>query len=145
MKQKEKNKVMAGAKSFYTFAKAQVSAFIGGVSDYLIMIGLTELTGLHYTLSIFFSGTMGAIINFSINRYWSFTLQGSTNSPLSAQLSRFIIVVAGSIFLKSAGTFLFTSFLKLDYRISRLVIDLIVSYGFNYTLLKKWVFKTQLN
>jgi putative flippase GtrA len=130
------------AKAFYTFAKAQVSAFVGGVSDYLIMIALTEYAGIHYTVSIVISGILGAIINFSINRYWSFSDQGSKQAALGSQLTKFVFVVAGSIFLKSAGTFLITSGLNLDYKISRLIVELIVSYGFNYVLLKYWVFKS---
>ncbi len=130
---------------FYTFAKAQVSSFIGGVSDYLIMIALTELVGFHYTVSIVVSGIFGAIINFSINKYWAFTSQGSATSALGNQLLKFILVVAGSIVLKSAGTYLITSFLNLDYRISRLIVELAVSYGFNYTLLRYWVFRSRLN
>jgi len=45
MRLKERNEAMARAKTFYTFAIAQVSEFKVGVSDYLIMIGLTELLG----------------------------------------------------------------------------------------------------
>ncbi len=132
---------MANGKPFYTFAKAQVSAFIGGVSDYLIMVTLTELAGFHYTLSIIAGGLIGAVINFSLNKYWAFTSQGSGHSPLGNELIRFILVVAGSILLKSSGTYLVTSLLNLDYRFSRLFIELVVSYGFNYVLLRHWVFK----
>jgi len=128
-------------KAFYTFAKAQLSAFTGGVCDYLIMIGLTELTGMHYTLSIMFGGMLGAVINFSINRYWAFSTVENQRLPLGSQLFRFSIVVAGSIFLKSFGTYLVTSGLTLDYRISRLFVQAIVAYGFNYSLLRYWVFK----
>ena len=31
--------------------------------------------------------------------------------------------------------------LNLDYKLGRLLIDSIVSYGFNYPLMKYWVFK----
>lgn len=129
----------------FTFAKAQVAAFIGGVSDYLFMIALTELAGIHYTVSIVISGILGAVINFSINKYWAFTLQGSVNAPLGNQLFKFVFVVAGSILLKSTGTFMITTFVDLDYRFSRLLVELIVSYGFNYVLLKHWVFKQTMN
>ncbi len=129
------------AKAFYTFAKAQVSAFTGGICDYMIMIGLTELTGMHYTFSIMFGGMLGAVINFSINRYWAFSTNENLRAPLGSQLIRFSLVVAGSIFLKSFGTYLVTSGLTLDYRISRLFVQALVAYGFNYGLLKYWVFK----
>ncbi len=137
--------IMFRGRSFVTFAKAQVSAFTGGVCDYLIMIALTEFAGLHYTLSIIFSGIIGAVINFSINRYWSFSAQHAPGQPLLKQLSRFSLVVAGSVLLKSGGTFLLTTGVNLDYRISRLVVELIVSWGFNYVLQKYWVFRAGAN
>lgn len=132
---------MSRKKSVYVFAKAQVSAFLGGVLDYLIMIACTELLHIHYTISIAIGGIIGAIVNFSINRYWTFNANQANKSPVGFQLAKFIFVVAGSIALKSSGTYLFTNWLRLDYKISRIMVDIIVSLGFNYVLQKYWVFK----
>lgn len=126
----------------YSFAKAQISAFIGGITDLAIMLICTEVFKIHYTISIAIGGIVGAIINFSLNRHWSFS--SDTNlyqASLQKQLLRFIPVVFGSIILKSSGTYLLTSISKVDYKITRLVIEVIVSLGFNYLLQKKWVFK----
>jgi putative flippase GtrA len=141
MKWKRKMRRAARIKAFYIFARAQVSSFIGGVSDYLMMIALTEWLGIHYAVSILMSGALGAGVNFTINRYWAFNWSGHHKEPIGSQLIKFIAVVVGSIFLKSSGTFLLTSFLSIDYRISRLFVELIVSYGFNYVLMRYWVFK----
>ncbi len=124
--------------SILVFIKAQASAFIGGMVDYLIMILCTELVGLHYTLSILISGSVGAVINFSINRKWTFNAE---KGNLKYQVPKFIAVVIGSIFLKSGGTYFFTNWLTIDYKISRIITDIIVSLGFNYTLQHYWVFK----
>jgi putative flippase GtrA len=121
-----------------TFVKAQFSAFVGGLFDYGIMILLTDYGHLHYTKSIVISGLCGAVINFSINRYWAFNNRDVSKRK---QLLRFIFVVLGSIALKSSGTYLLTELLKLNYKISRICIDAVVSLGFNYTLQKYWVFK----
>lgn len=126
--------------SILTFIKAQVSAFVGGLVDYLAMIICTDLFGVHYTLSILISGSIGAIINFSINRKWTFRAE---KGNLKYQLPKFIIMVIGSIFLKSAGTYLVTNWLNINYKISRVITDLIVSLGFNYTLQNYWVFKKE--
>jgi len=128
---------MSSKKSVYVFAKAQASAFTGGMVDYLIMIICTELLSIHYTISIVISGIIGAVMNFSVNRYWTFQAH---NHPVKTQLAKFITVVAGSILLKSSGTYLFTTWFRLDYKISRVLIDIIVSLGFNYTMQKYWVF-----
>lgn len=124
------------------FAKAQVSAFVGGVTDYAIMVFFTEVFHVHYTVSIVIGGVIGAVVNFSLNNKWTFH---SENAPYKnstrKQLFRFVLVVVNSILLKSTGTYAITTFLRIDYKISRLITDLFVSIGFNYTLQRYWVFK----
>lgn len=132
---------MSIMKSVYVFAKAQVSAFSGGMVDYGTMVFCTELLHIHYTISIAIGGIIGAVVNFSINRYWTFNADQANKSPVGAQLAKFIFVVAGSIALKSSGTWLFTNWLQLDYKITRIMVDIIVSLSFNYILQKYWVFK----
>ncbi|MNL05136.1 GtrA-like protein [compost metagenome] len=132
---------MSKKKSVFVFAKAQMSAFTGGLLDYSVMIFCTELLHIHYTISIAIGGIIGAILNFSVNRYWTFKDNKAYHSPVGTQLAKFIFVVAGSIALKSSGTYLFTNWLKLDYKITRIMVDIIVSLGFNYVLQKYWVFR----
>ncbi len=127
--------------SIKLFLKAQVSAFSGGLTDYGLMILLTELLHIHFTISIIISGTVGGIVNFCINRFWAFKSTGGYHSSANNQFIRFFMVVLGSISLKSAGTYLLHSNLNIDYKIGRLLIDSVVSYGFNYPLMKYWVFK----
>lgn len=131
---------MKKSSSILTFIKAQISAFVGGLVDYLVMIVCTDFVGVHYTLSILISGSIGAIINFSINRKWTFQAE---KGNLKYQVPKFIIMVIGSILLKSAGTYLITNWLNMNYKISRVITDIIVSLGFNYTLQNYWVFKKE--
>jgi len=134
---------MVKKKPVFTFAKAQISAFIGGVTDYIVMIALTELLHIHYTISIVISGLVGAVVNFSINRRWAFRDNQSNQSPITSQLGKFSLMLGGSIGLKAGGTYLLTQGLKIDYRISRIIIDIVVSLGFNFVLQNFWVFKKQ--
>ncbi|MFN8286446.1 MAG: GtrA family protein [Chitinophagales bacterium] len=120
------------------FFKAQFSAFVGGISDYIIMIFLTEFAGLFYVISIGISGTLGAVINYSLNRYWTFK---RTDISIQTQLKKFVVVVIGSITLKSGGTYILTEWVHIDYKISRLMVDAVVSLGFNFMLQKYWVFR----
>jgi putative flippase GtrA len=131
---------MTRKKGLMTFLKAQFSAFTGGIVDILIMIFFTEVVGIHYTLSIALGGIVGALVNFSINRNWTFREKNQSSGSIDTQLLRFCIVVGGSILLKSAGTFGLTELLKMDYRLSRILTDVVVSLGFNYILQKHWVF-----
>lgn len=126
------------------FTKAQVSSGLGGIVDYIIMILCTELLNIHYTISIAIGGIIGAIINFSLNKTWTFQSKTSSYKYSSRrQFSRFVIVVINSIALKAAGTYYFTTFYRIDYEISRIITDLIVSIVFNYTLQRHWVFRKE--
>ena len=127
------------------FGKAQFSAFVGGLTDYMIMVFLTEVFHLHYTISIIIGGVIGAVVNFSMNKKWTFHNKSIPyKNPLKKQLLKFSIVVINSILLKSSGTYLVTIFFGFDYKISRIFIDLFVSILFNYNLQRFWVFKQQI-
>lgn len=129
-------------KGILTFSKAQVSALIGGGVDYLTMIFFTELFHIHYTISIAIGGIVGAVVNFSLNKYWTFHSKSQTyRNTTSTQLLKFTIMVVNSIVLKSSGTYFLTTIFKIDYKITRIAVDLIVSIFVNYNLQKFWVFK----
>ena len=143
MKKENRNKTNTLIEKLFVFAKAQVSAFIGGMTDYGIMVFFTEVFHVHYTISIAIGGVIGAVVNFSLNRRWTFH---SKNLPyknsINKQMIKFVLVVINSILLKSSGTYLVTTFLRIDYKISRIIVDLIVSIALNYNLQKYWVFKS---
>jgi len=129
-------------RSILTFSKAQLSSFVGGVVDYGVMVFFTELLHVHYTISIVFGGIVGAVVNFSVNRMWSFySREKPYRYSVMRQLVMFCPVVLGSIALKSGGTFALTSLTKIDYKLTRLAVDAIVSVFFNYMLQKHWIFR----
>ncbi|MDR2362480.1 MAG: GtrA family protein [Prevotellaceae bacterium] len=131
-------------KRLLIFSKAQASAFTGGVCDYCIMLFFTEIVGIHYRLSIVIGCILGAIINFSLNRRWSFySKERRYQFSGWQQLARFAFVAGSSIMLKVVGTSLFTSFAGIDYKISRLMTDILVSLLYNYILQYFWVFKKE--
>lgn len=137
----EKEKKIWTKSAITLFIKAQAAALAGGLTDYGLMIVLTEALKIHFTISILISGTIGGFINFSINRFWAFKCDDGFRVSPKTQLLRFALVVLGSIFLKSLGTYILYLFLRMDYRFGRLIIDSLVSYGFNYPLIKYWVFR----
>lgn len=129
-------------KRLLTFTKAQFSALIGGGVDYMIMVFLTEVFHIHYTISIGIGGIIGAVVNFSINKYWTFHSKDQTyQNKTLRQLLKFSIMVVNSIVLKASGTYFLTTIFNIDYKITRLIVDLIVSIFVNYNLQKYWVFK----
>jgi len=120
------------------FFKAQFSAFIGGVFDFAIYT--FSFTFLNFTapFSNVVSGSLGAVVNFTINRYWSFE---SSNNSIGSQIWKFVLVVIGSISLKSLGIYILVDIFQVHFIVSKLIVELVVSLGFNYLLQKFWVFK----
>ena len=120
------------------FLRAQLSAFIGGLSDFGIYTFCYTVLKFTAPFSNVISGSLGAIVNFLINRYWSF---GNTDKSISSQLWKFILVVIGSISLKSLGIYLLVDYWHWHFLLSKLIVEIIVSLGFNYNMQKYWVFK----
>ena len=142
---KRRSRVVSGSTfaKFKVFIKAQLSAFIGGMTDYAIMIFFTEVFHVHYTISIVIGGVIGAVVNFSLNNKWAFHSKDKQyENSMQKQLMKFVLVVINSILFKSSRTYITTTFLKLDYKISRIIIDLVVSIAINYNLQRYWVFKS---
>lgn len=123
---------------FKEFLRTQLSAFVGGLSDFGIYTICYKVFSLSPAFSNVISGSLGAVVNFVINRYWSFN---NTSTPLGKQLWKFVIVVIGSILLKSGGIYLLDHQLHLHPLFSKAIVEIIVSLGFNYTLQRFWVFK----
>jgi len=121
------------------FAKAQLSAFLGGIVDFLVMVSCVELFSRSYIEGIIIGGLIGAVVNYSINKYWTFNKDKKQVSQNA--FFKFLFVLLGCIVLKSAGTYFFTEIVQVDYKISRLITDAFVAFGFNYTLQRLWVFK----
>lgn len=127
--------------NFMIFGKTQVAAFLGGIADYIIMIILTEVIGLFYTYGVIIGGIIGGMVNFSVNKFWTF--KSIQSSFIISQILKFSLMTIGSIVLKTIGTYLFTETIGIDYKFSRLITDTIVCFCFNYLIQRYWVFKNQ--
>lgn len=120
------------------FLRAQVSAFVGGLADFGIYSFCYKVFLISAPFSNVISGSLGAIVNFTINRYWSFN---NAAAPLASQLWKFCIVVAGSILLKSTGIHFLVDISGQHFLLSKALVEIVVSLGFNFTLQKFWVFR----
>lgn len=111
--------------------------------DYGLMVLTRQVFGWPLFWAVALGGVVGAIVNFSLNRYWTFTsgsgTQGYSNAFL-IQLAKFALTVVGSIVLKYLGTYLLEHHVGIDYKIGKLIADLFVSVLFNYPLQRFWVF-----
>lgn len=132
--------IFARMQQIKLFAKSQIASLAGGILDFALMVFFTEVIGFFYSLSILISGTIGGIINFTLNRRWAFK---ATDGSRRKQAPRFLICTIGTIVLKTIGTFLVTHGFKIDYKIGRLITDVVVAFGFNFTVQKYWVFAAE--
>lgn len=123
---------------FLSFGKAQISAFLGGLFDFAIYTFGIQVLGFTAYISNIISGSSGAIVNFTINRYWTFN---NTSTPVGKQLAKFVVVVIGSISLKSMGIYFLVDHLSLNPYYSKIAMEILVSLGFNFLLQKYWVFR----
>ena len=121
-----------------TFAKSQASASFASFIDYCVTVFFVEIIGTWYVLANAIGTAVGGLINFYLNRNWTFA-RGIKSRRL--QFIRYTIVWIGYLVLASLGVFLFTHYFNLNYIISKIVVSLLLAFGYNYPLQKGFVFR----
>jgi len=121
-----------------TFIKAQASALIASLLDFITTIFLTEVIGCWYLLASIIGTILGGITNFTISRRWVFT-QGEKEIP--EQILKYMVVWVGYLFLNALGVYAITHYLKVNYVISKMAVSIILGTTYNYFLQKRFVFK----
>ncbi|HLT24433.1 MAG TPA: GtrA family protein [Ignavibacteria bacterium] len=124
--------------AFYKFFKAQISSFTATAVDFIIMILLVELAGMWYLAGSVLGTIFGGITNYTINRFWSFH---STKELVHMQAFRYFHIWMSSIILNALGMWFLTSLGDIEYIISKIIVSVVVGFGFNYPLQKKYVFE----
>jgi putative flippase GtrA len=123
---------------FTSFLRYNVAAIIATSADFITLLFLKEILGLNYVLSTCIAATVGAIIAFSLGRYWAFV---STEVRKSKQFLKYATVAAGSILLNTIGVFLVTDYITLDYKLSKVIVAGFIVLFYNYPLSKNYTFK----
>lgn len=121
-----------------TFAKSQAAASIASLVDYCVTVFFVEIIGTWYVASNAVGTAAGGLVNFYLNRSWAFP-KGIRSRRI--QFIRFTIVWVGYLLLTSAGIFLLTHYLHLNYLFSKIVVSLGLAFGYNYPLQKRFVFR----
>ncbi|HEK22097.1 MULTISPECIES: GtrA family protein [unclassified Mucilaginibacter] len=121
-----------------TFVKAQASSFVASAVDFLVTILCKEVLGIWYVAASFTGTVSGGITNFILGRAWVFKKKKEKAIPVQAV--KYLLVWCGNLLLNTTGVFLVTHYLKLDYKISKVLVSLFVGVFYNYFLQKKFVF-----
>lgn len=120
-----------------TFIKAQLSAILATLVDWLITFTLGELE----VLPVLYAGIAGAvgggIFNFTVNRIWAFN---SRNEKVSRQMMKYILIWLGYLTLFTFGYYLLTDPLQIDYMLAKVGLSVFLGVTYNFLLHKYFVF-----
>ncbi|MCY7420993.1 MAG: GtrA family protein [Chitinophagaceae bacterium] len=121
-----------------TFIKANVASLSASAFDYMVTIALVTFFHVDpFKASI--TGTVcGGILNFFMGRIWVFQ---SRDTLLLHQALKYLLVWVGNLFLNAGGMFVLLKVLHLHYLPSKIAVSLIVGFGYNYFMQKKFVFR----
>ena len=121
-----------------TFIKANVASFSASALDYLVTVLLVSMFHLDAVVASVCGTICGGILNFIIGRNWVFK---ANTDKVHQQAFRYAVVWVGNLFLNAFGMWWMVKVLHVHYVISKLIVSLIVGFGYNYVLQKKFVFR----
>jgi len=102
------------------------------------LYALTEWFSVYYVISAGLASALGAIVSFTILRYWAFE---KADKPIASQAFKYIIVSVLILVLNMGGIYLFTDFIGLQYMISKIIISIFIGIFISFPLFKWWVYK----
>ncbi len=123
----------------WTFCKAQFSAQIATVSDFLVSMMLAELFSIWYVWASFFGAVSGGIVNCVVNYRWVFDDTGDLKKRVVA--FKYLLVWTGSILLNTAGTYVLTELSGQYFIFAKIVVAVAVALLWNYQLQRLFVYR----
>lgn len=123
-----------------TFIKAQASSLISTGVDFSVTFVLKQLFSTWFLSASVIGNICGGITNFLLGRNWVFS---SKEKGAGGQALKYLLVWLGSLALNAGGVYLFTEIIKLEDWISKVMVSIIVSIGYNYVFQKLFVFRKQ--
>jgi putative flippase GtrA len=121
-----------------TFLKAQTSSLIASLVDFIVTIACVELLGVWYGAASATGNVVGAGVHFTISRKWVFD---ATQRNVRLQIGKYVCVWAGYVLLNMLMVVLMTTYMSLQYIVAKIIVSIILSVGYNYTLQKRFIFK----
>ena len=120
-----------------TFVKAQVASLSASIIDFLTTLVCTQVFHVWYVLGSVIGTTAGGIVNFMMGRNWVF---GAKERNINLQIFKYIIVWVGNLLLTTAGVYLVTHYLHVNYILSKIIVSCTVGTDYNFLMQKKFVF-----
>ena len=121
-----------------SLSRSQLAASAATGLDYAVLFGLVELAHVWYVLAVSIGAAAGAVVNFALNRHWSFRAQ---HDAWRSQAGRYAAVSAGSLALNTFGSWVVTEKLHVPYGASVIAVAMLIALVFNFPLQKYYVFR----
>jgi putative flippase GtrA len=121
-------------------SRSTATSLFTTVLDFGTLVLLVNIFHLNYVLATWIGTVVGSLSNFTINKHWAFR---DSKVGMHNQFGRFLAVQAGSSGLNTLGVYLFTHFLGVDYKLSRIIVAAMVALGWNYPMNHALVFATR--
>ncbi len=113
-------------------------AIIATSVDYSLFLILSEIVHVWYIFASFIGLVLGGLTAFVLQRNWTFKKK---DGKLSKQAIRYLIIWTTSILLNTIGLFLIVEYVGTHTIIAKVIISIIVGFGFNFLMSKHFVFK----
>jgi putative flippase GtrA len=119
------------------FIKVQLASILGSLVDYIVTILLTEVFACWYLAANLAGNIFGGTVQFLLCKNWVFK---NASGKMHIQATKFVLVFAGNLLLSALGVYILTSFLRINYLISKTITSVILGVSYNYYMQKKFVF-----
>lgn len=127
-------------KELFTFSKAQGSALISTVCDYLMRFLLNIIIGFSYINATFFGALTGGFVNCCINYRFVFSGNDARKRDVAW---RYLIIWTGSVVFNTAGTGFLKEVFGIKAYFSMLLTSAIVAICWNYMMQRLFVFRSK--
>lgn len=114
-----------------------VAAAVATGIDFAVVVGLVSRAGLSPEYATGCGCLVGALVNFAINRLWTFSANGTTGT----QVLRYSIASSTGAVLNASGVAVLLLLPDLDYQLAWLLARVAIFLGWSYPLHKSYVFR----
>ncbi|TNE75770.1 MAG: GtrA family protein [Gammaproteobacteria bacterium] len=119
------------------FFRAQLAAILATAADFFVMVLCYQLLGLPLAVAVGCGPLVGGLVNFTLNRYWSFR---AADEGLLWQVCSYMPVCLIAALANAYGVVFMVVHTALDYVSARVVVALAVAVLINYPLHRYLVF-----
>jgi putative flippase GtrA len=120
-----------------SFIRYNIVSVTATLIDFVVFLFLSELLGIWYITAAITGSVTGGVVAFVFNRNWVFL---GKEGKISIQAVKYFAVWGGSIVLNTLGLFLMVEDTGLSKVLAKIIVSVIVGYGFNFLMNRYYIF-----